>query len=281
MRRPFRSTEAFQAALSADVEAMKASGNAMDVAGLEQRAFVAVRRGMDGAQRIVKGEECKAEANMNFANKDWLGALVAYLAGIWFLQRGEPPCPPIVASGSDGLDAVAAALGAGEPSFLGQSEPPLTKEQEARREAVRVTLHLNLAAAALKLRRWDICRTACQYVLMMDGADASPKALFRLAKAHEGEGSLAEAAAALERLLARDPANTDATKLLDAIRAREATAASTKDLDTMTGEDFAKLSPAEQKRIADEIQRGLDDEEGGDAGGQYDTAALAAALGRV
>ena len=47
----------------------------------------------------------------------------------------------------------------------------------------------------------------CTDVLMIDGSSASPKALYRLAKAHEGLGNLPAAVSALERydtLLGRD-----------------------------------------------------------------------------
>ena len=49
----------------------------------------------------------------------------------------------------------------------------------------------------------------------------------------------------------------------------------------MTGADFSKLSQEEQQRMIEEINRGLDEEEGdGGDDTEFDTAALAAAVSR-
>ena len=112
----------------------------------------------------------------------------------------------LVASEVCGLDEVASALGAGSAAAAtsdassSASAPPDDPEGFA---ALRVALHLNLAQAALKMSEWAIARTACQWVLA--SADAtSVKALYRLAKAHEGEGELKKAAATCARLLKLD-----------------------------------------------------------------------------
>ena len=294
---------AIEKCLQADVEAMQAEGGAMDIAGLERRGFEAVRRQMEGAARILKAEECKVEANQHFASKDWLPSLVGYMAGIWFIQRGEPPCPAIVASQSDdaAFDEVPAMLGSGSPVF-GRPEAALPKDVEAQVEALRVTLHLNLAAAALRLEKYTIARTACEYVLMVQGAAASSKARYRLAKAMEGQGNGTEAISVLERLLELDPGNADAQKLLQALRelqpapqakapssaapqtkapssaAEPATSPSTRYAE-MGAAEWAKLSKEEQWKAIMEINQGLDAEMGESP--PLDSKALEAALGPI
>ena len=52
--------------------------------------------------------------------------------------------------------------------------------------------------------------------------EAHAKALFRLAKAHEGEGDFAAAVSTVSALLKRDAQNGDARRLLDALRKRQA-----------------------------------------------------------
>lgn len=284
---------AIEKCLQADVEAMQAEGGAMDIAGLERRGFEAVRRQMEGAARILKAEECKVEANQHFASKDWLPSLVGYMAGIWFIQRGEPLCPAIVASQSDdaAFDEVPAMLGSGSPVF-GRPEAALPKDVEAQVEALRVTLHLNLAAAALRLEKYTIARTACEYVLMVQGAAASSKARYRLAKAMEGQGNGTEAISVLERLIELDPGNADAQKLRQALRERQpapqakapssaaepATSPSTRYAE-MGAAEWAKLSKEEQWKAIMEINQGLDAEMGESP--PLDSKALEAALGPI
>ena len=84
-------------------------------AGLRQ-----MRRDLAPAARLAKATELKSDANSHFAQQKWRTSLVGYVGGIWFLKRGDPPCPEVVASGSaeglerpEGLDAVVSALGAG------------------------------------------------------------------------------------------------------------------------------------------------------------------------
>lgn len=264
---------------------------------LEKKALEAVRRGLDIHGRTGKAAEFKAEANEHFASEDWRSGVVSYLAGIWFLQRGEPPCPLVIVSRSDSLSGVVDALGDGVSS----------EEEDERgaseRQELRVTLHLNLAAAALKLEEWEVARMACEYVFGVQGFGAPSKAFFRLAKAHAGEGSFPEARALLERLLASEPRNGEAAALLDEVRRRqtaeegklstpkvehlrgrvEAAGAAARppvELEKMTGVDFARLSEEEQRAMVEEISRGLDEEGGGEgAQNDFDMAALTQVLG--
>ena len=223
----------------------------------------------------------------------------------------------MVASESHSLDGVATALGAGAPIFGNDELHPSSPAAEEQREQLRLVLHLNLAAAALKLSTWDTARIACQYVLMVQGSKAPSKALFRLAKAHEGEDDLPEAIQCLERLLASEADNADARKLLDSLYKRQAAidhaaaspkveylrkrqedasaAASepairdvallsnnkTSPFETMSGADFARLSQEDQLAMIAAINSGLDAEMGGDETTAFDTAALQAVLARA
>lgn len=247
-----------------DAGLVKALEDGVDMTALECRGLEAIRQPMDGAARIAKAEECKAEANAHHAAKQWSQALVGYTAGIWFIMRGDPPCPKAMASAATeaAFAELPAALGAGEPKF-GTPEPALSAELEARRDALRVALHLNLAAAALKLSRWTVARTACEYVLMVQGSGAPPKARYRLAQALEGQQNIAEACGALEALLEHDAANEDAAKLLASLRQR--LPAPKVDYETMDAEQWAKLSREEQEKALDEINRKLDEDMGEDS----------------
>ena len=211
------------AALQGEISAMDAS---KDMVTMQRRGFEAVRDGMDGTARLAKAVECKVEGNAHFKQKAWMPALSAYVAGIWFIRRGSPECPAVVAnSGRPSADLleVPAALGAGEPS-LNMKEAALEPRLIAERDALRLSLHLNLAASALKLEQWLIARTACEYVLMIEGkAAAPPKAAYRLAQALDGERDYARACEVLESLVAREQEdNADAEKLLAAIRKKMA-----------------------------------------------------------
>lgn len=172
-------------------------------------------------ERLLCAESLKAEANTQFAAGRWCVAVVGYVAGLFFLRRGRSPCPPLVSSAlaigktaapevARGLAEVAAAVRAAEYGG-GGGEPE---------EALRTSLHLNLAAAALKLDEWGVAKAACEAVLAGDAAH--PKALFRLAKALEGEGELGRAISVITTLLRHNAQNAEARRLLDALRQRQA-----------------------------------------------------------
>ena len=271
----------------------------MDIAvpELEQKAFEVVRRGLDIHTRMTKAQEGKVEANSHFAARDWRSSVISYLTGIWFLQRGDQPCPPAILSQSDSLHGVSTSLGEGE------SEEQEEERGAEERQALRVTLHLNLAAAALKLKEWEIARVACEYVFEKQGYAAPSKTFFRLAKAHEGEGSLPEAIALLEHLLTKEPYNMESVELLEGLQRRQKTAEAklktpkvehlrqrveaagaaarpAVDLEQMSGAGFARLSEEQQQAMVDEINRGIDAEGSVDTReGEFDTAGLQRALG--
>jgi len=105
------------------------------------------------------------------------------------------------------------------------SQPPPKKSAahplngpEARK--LRNSLHLNVAACALKKEDWYLARVAAEKVLAVD--PESPKALYRLAQAHNGASELKEAVRALSTLLKvegqRD--NREARRLLADVQDR-------------------------------------------------------------
>eukprot|EP00966_Prymnesium_polylepis_P137784 3184428-Prymnesium_polylepis.1 len=187
-----------------------------------KRELEYLRETLDGASRVAQAEELKAGANAWFSKGHWRGALVGYLTGVWFLRRGSD-CPRLVShalSCSETKDAdFKTALGE-VCAVLGASAPGAEHEEAEGAAALRTSLHLNLAAAALKLAEWPIARTACECVLAGDAAHG--KALYRLAKAHEGEGELGKAVAAVMALIKGEPQNRDARSLLDALKKRQA-----------------------------------------------------------
>ena len=188
-------------------------------ADYEKKGPEAQRKKMDGAARIAKAEACKKEANEHFAAKRWHKALAGYVAGIWYIARGEPECPWVVvhprsADDDNALHMIPEALGAGAPATLSVEvgDDAMYLLQEDKRDLVRMALHLNVAAAALKISQWPIAIKACEYVIESRGAGAPAKARFRLAKAYEGDGRLDEAKEALDTLLAIEPDHPDGKK---------------------------------------------------------------------
>jgi len=181
----------------------------MQLAGLTE-----VRMEMSLADRLEKAEETKAQANEHFGNGKWKVAMKGYVAAIWFLKRGNPKCPTMVASDHLGLEQVPTSLGAGTAATGEAADAP---EPEGFLP-LRITCHLNLAQSAIKMGEWNIAKVACEYVLSVDAANV--KALFRIAKAQEGEGQPKSASASLTRLLKVEPNNADARKALEAIKKR-------------------------------------------------------------
>lgn len=176
----------------------------------QQEGLADARHNLSGEERFAQATQAKTEANQHYARGGWRVALVGYLAGIWFLKRGDPPCPQLMASEEASLDGVVSALGAGTGDD--------TMRTVAAASALRVACHLNLAAAALQLNEWAIATTACEFVLSVE--PQQPKALFRLAKAQEGANELHAAERTVGQLLQAEPSNADARKLLDGLRRR-------------------------------------------------------------
>jgi tetratricopeptide (TPR) repeat protein len=179
---------------------------------------------LDGAGRTWQAEEHKAAANAYFKDGKWRHATVGYVAGAWFARSNRTACPLVVAlalSQKKTTDEAMFGAGLAEVSAWLRGGPGGTAAAESDAAAtLRTSLHLNLAAAALKLLEWNVVKAACASVLAVD--DAHAKALFRLAKAHEGEGDFAAAVSTVSKLLKSEPQNGDARRLLDALRKRQA-----------------------------------------------------------
>jgi hypothetical protein len=210
------------------------------------------------ADRIDAAEKLKAEANQSFGTGQSGLALRSYLAALWLLRLDDPPLPqvlsePTTPSGAALLRALdekaptAAAATADTAAAVASPLPPAplpakagtsadtetdvdgstdaspsassSAAEPAAAAALRTALHLNVAAAALKLGEWPAARHACEYVLSREPQQA--KALFRLARAHEGEGELGAAIGVLSgRLLKAEPGNKEAARLAAALKAR-------------------------------------------------------------
>jgi hypothetical protein len=110
-------------------------------------------------------------------------------------------------------------LGLGDVVGVLSGAGPLAGAADDPTGSLRVALHLNLAAAALKLSEWQVARVACELVL--DSRPELAKALFRLAKAHEGAQDFCAAIATASRLLRCDAASADGRRLLEALRQRQ------------------------------------------------------------
>jgi len=110
-------------------------------------------------------------------------------------------------------EAAAAAALAAEPRTVLNSPEAL---------ALRQTLHLNVAACAIKKADYHLAKVACEYVLKADAAH--PKALYRLAQAYDGAGDTAKVQSTLAGLLKLEGQenNRDARKLLADVKSRRA-----------------------------------------------------------
>lgn len=181
----------------------------------QRDALRALRRSLDADGRKAKAEEYKTLANAQFGKQAWRVALVGYLAGAWMLRRDaeDPPCPKVVVNHLSELGEAVGALGSAKVCEGAAAEADGAA-------ALRTSLRVNLAAAALKLNEWRIARAACEAVLACDPAHA--KALWRLAKAHEGDSNLTDAMAVARRLVKADASNKEASRLLEALERRKA-----------------------------------------------------------
>ena len=176
-------------------------------------ALQQMRDGMDAAARLTKAEACKTQANESFGQGSWKISMVGYIASIWFLKRGSPPCPTMVAGFEDStaLEDVISTLGAGSGEDV-ESDAVI---------GLRSACHLNLAQAALKLEEWAIAQAACMFVLDHVNGNSVNKALFRLAKAQQGAAATDDALATIARLLKREPTNAEARKLQETLKVKQ------------------------------------------------------------
>ena len=183
------------------------------------------RSALDEPGRIIVAEEVKTQANPQFSKGNTRVALVGYLLGVWSLRRGSSSCPSLVAhclasvtaEGTEFNFQLAKAAAWLRTPIVVRADEHNCDEVDAA-IALRTSLHLNVAAAALKLSEFDLARAACELVLAID--EANGKALFRLAKAMEGEGEVKAAIATITPLVKREPQNVEARRLHDELRRR-------------------------------------------------------------
>jgi len=210
-----------------DPEQLKAMQNqgpsAKDISQGMQQGFDAIkdmRADADVPKRLEIAESCKTDANEKLAAGSPANALKSYLVGIWLLMRGDPePTRSLVAPVATERDAKI-ALGVGAD---GMTDVEAFGESYAQQVGdLRTALHLNVAAATLKLNMFVVASLACGVVLKEQ--PQHPKALFRLAKAGDGTGDLAGAIATLGKLLKVEGQadNNEARKLLQTLKARKA-----------------------------------------------------------
>lgn len=118
----------------------------------------------------------------------------------------------------------AAARAEGREGVASLHHPPAAQRRQPELETeaaeqLRCGLHLNVALCALKREDFYLAREACKYVLSVRPDD--PKALFRLAQAHEGEGELSRAINTISSLVRKEPTNREARRLLTELRERD------------------------------------------------------------
>ena len=153
---------------------------------------------------LAEAEKLKAATNAIFSKGDWKVALVGYVAALWLLRGGKSPCPLLVANSmasgttedalwakrivdvaaavtlwvSEPEPAAAAGAAAGAaPVDVSDGGEAATAEAATAKAAtadpgtaLRTSLLLNLAAAALKLTEWHLAKAACESVLANEEA---------------------------------------------------------------------------------------------------------------
>lgn len=169
---------------------------------------------LSGSELLDAVEERKTTANSLYGRELYEPALLVYLSAIWLLKPPSRPQYPEVLSGQvppDGADAV---------DLLGGWRGGVS-DAESRESALRLSLHLNVAACALKKTDHYLAREACSQVLER-GENA--KALFRLAQSLNGLGENRGAIRALSRLLKMEGEQNhkEGRKLLAELKARDA-----------------------------------------------------------
>jgi tetratricopeptide (TPR) repeat protein len=169
---------------------------------------------LTGASLLAQVEERKSRGNAVFSKALYDAAMQFYLSAIWLLKPPARPMYPEALSGQvppSGSDAVA-LLGGWRGSETGDA----TKEL-----ALRLSLHLNVAACALKRNDHGLACEACRQVLER-GPNA--KAHFRLAQALDAQGDTRGAIRELTALLRMEgEANhREGRKMLADLKARDA-----------------------------------------------------------
>lgn len=208
------------------------------------RSAKELRDELDSAGLIEEAGRRKDAAN-GFLQKGLLEpAMQGYLAAIWLLKVSRPTYPEVLSGQMPPTDEEAAGLlGSGRGAApapprivpgrvaavqrsasravasvrarLFPPPPPDALESEGA-DALRLALHLNVAACALRRDDYYLAREACLFVLAAQ--PVSPKALYRLAQAHEGRDETSAAVRALTALLKVDSQNREARQMRERLK---------------------------------------------------------------
>ena len=196
-----------------------------------ERAHASLR---SSASATSEAERIKGAANACFSAGNSHVALVGYATALWLLSKAS--CPKLIshalASGTvdeisgrpevfDGrLTELSSWLQAGGKAMAAAASSDVAQGSADSQQLLVLSksLHLNLAAAALKLSAYALAKSACEVVLSVDSANG--KALFRLARAHEGAGDVGSALSTAVSACKAEPQNGEARKLLEALRKR-------------------------------------------------------------
>ena len=178
-----------------------------------------IRSGLDSdIQRINGACALKEQGNAQLAEGKYEQAMRLYLTALWLIDFNDPPVPST-------LTQAKLAFGPGllEPylQFDTAAHPDTEPLAAATSHSgdLRFIVLLNIAACALKREDWSLAQRASERALELDGSHA--KALYRLAKAHEGSGELEEALRIVhKRLLTAHPNHEGASRLSASLRVR-------------------------------------------------------------
>eukprot|EP00325_Prymnesiales_sp_UTEX-LB-985_P020725 CAMPEP_0174734138 /NCGR_PEP_ID=MMETSP1094-20130205/62670_1 /TAXON_ID=156173 /ORGANISM="Chrysochromulina brevifilum, Strain UTEX LB 985" /LENGTH=729 /DNA_ID=CAMNT_0015936903 /DNA_START=39 /DNA_END=2228 /DNA_ORIENTATION=- len=159
--------------------------------------------------RLAYAMQLKELANKTFMEGNHANALQTYLTGIWMIKDGEAPVTQALTLEAGhapyGQDVVA-TFGAGDDTS-GAPATQLSATAVEARDQLRNDLHLNSAACLLKLFDYRSARAACDFVLARDAMH--PKAVYRMAKAYEGDGDLGAAIKVLKEFITAAPDGVD------------------------------------------------------------------------
>jgi len=156
------------------------------------------REGHTSAALVAIIEDTKRRANALFEAGYVAGAMRKYVRATFLAQDGDEKEDP----GAPMIEVV--GTGSGTCRFDAGDAAKVT--------ALRVSLHLNLAAGAIKCKEFYGALAAAEVALRLQPDGVKP--LFRKAQAHLALQEFAEAEAAVGTLLKREPNNSAARRLL-------------------------------------------------------------------
>ena len=168
------------------------------------------RDGVSGARLLASAESLKTRANALFNAGYVSNAMRKYVRATWLMQDGDESEAP-----NAPMTQVVGIGKGGEPR-----RTRFNASQAAAVTALRLSLHLNLAAGALKLNELHGALAAAKVAREL--APDSVKALYRQSCALAALHDFGSARDSLERVLQLDPNNGAARQLLERVRAGQA-----------------------------------------------------------